>query len=76
MHVYIHDDAYGRGSTSYLDEQPLDQQSQCTHIPWSQVADAPDRRHGFRHWADKRAANDGLPVYQMCLSQYEASTRV
>ena len=28
----------GRGTTSYLDEEPFDRQSQCTRIPWSMLA--------------------------------------
>jgi hypothetical protein len=70
MHVYIRDDANRRGSTSYLEEQPLDRQSQCTHIPWSQL---PNRRQKI---VIGHANGQQTTVYQVCLSQYEASTRV
>ena len=60
----------GRGTTSYLDEQPFDRQSQCTRIPWSMLAGSKTQVRHWHEWARNGRIN-GQPDL---LSQCEAST--
>jgi len=64
MYIYVMM-RIGGALTSYLNEQPLDRQSQCTRIPWSMLAKS---KTEVRHWARNALA---LTVNQI----YSASVR-